>query len=147
MPAITHYADEMDARPDSGVLPNTSISYHPIASQFFAVDTHSTLSSRPSTSSSSSITSVVHNIKREIFPQQSSLRNLARFYRRKTKHRLVPTDSLFDSTSASSSSSLSSSLNEDAKAFSGEERIFQDRENTVRRNGLQSASRAVLGAA
>jgi hypothetical protein len=146
-PAMTYYTDEVDARPDSGVLPNDSMSYYSISSQFFAVDTHSTFSSRPSTSSSNPISSVVHSIKKEIFPQQSSLRNLARFYRRKTKHRLAPADSLFDSASASSSSSLSSSLNEDEKPFSGEERIFQDRENTVRGNGMQSASHVVLGAA
>jgi hypothetical protein len=146
-PAMTYYTNEVDARPDSGVLPNISLSYHSISSPFFAVDTHSTFSSRLSPSSSNPISSVVHNIKKEIFPQQSSLRNLARFYRRKTKHRLAPADSLFDSASASSSSSLSSSLNEDEKPFSGEVRIFQDRENTVRGNGMQSASHVVLGAA
>jgi hypothetical protein len=90
-----------------------------------------TLSSRPSIPSSSCATAVSQHIKRDIFPQQSSLRNLARFYRRKTKNKLALAGTLFSSSSASSSSSLSLDFDDAEKTFGGEGRNFKVQEEAI----------------
>jgi hypothetical protein len=46
---------------------------------------------------------------RELMPQQSSLRNLARFYHRKTKNKSGLAGASYNSSSASSTSSLADS--------------------------------------
>jgi hypothetical protein len=110
-PFVHHFADEEYARPDSGVLPKHSLSSKPIIARLLSSAKRSPFSSRPSTPSSTS-NSTFNDVKMELMPQQSSLRNLARFYHRNTKNKHALAGAPYGSSAASSSSSLAASPDE-----------------------------------